>query len=180
MTFKSSVANAECKSVIFQLHQFSIIFHKNFRDCSLGEYNKLMRKALMWLNLYGCQAVRLKLQKGVKMHFLCFYPFFEVTSDSHIGWATMLSFTSYFLVIPEIFVKKYWECFFESAIFDYTDFQQKGVYKIMRNTVRSSKKCVNHEICVRTEINNKQVAFVTFIDFLSLTELTLHLEKNKA
>ena len=30
------------------------------------------------------------------------------------------------------------------------------------------------------EINNKQVAFVTFIDFLSLTELTLHLEKNKA
>ena len=40
-------------------------------------------------------------------------------------------------------------------------------------------KCVNHEICDRIEINNKQVAFVTFIDFLSLTELTLHLEKNK-
>ena len=38
---------------------------------------------------------------------------------------------------------------------------------------------MNHEICVRMEINNKQVAFVTFIDFLSLTELTLHLEKNK-
>ena len=44
----------------------------------------------------------------------------------------------------------------------------------------SSIKCVNHEICVRMEINNKKVAFVTFIDFLSLTELTLHLEKNKA
>ena len=52
--------------------------------------------------------------------------------------------------------------------------------RIIRNTVRSSIKCVNHEIRVRMEINNKQVAFVTFIDFLSLTELTLHLEKNKA
>ena len=38
---------------------------------------------------------------------------------------------------------------------------------------------MKHEICVRIEINNKQVAFVTFIDFLSLTELTLHLEKTK-
>ena len=65
--------------------------------------------------------------------------------------------------------------------YDYTAFQQKGVHKIMRNIVRSSIiKCVNHEIRVRMEINNKQVAFVTFIDFLSLTELTLHLEKNKA
>ena len=34
----------------------------------------------MWLNLYGHQAVRLK--KGVKMHFLCVYHFFELTSDS--------------------------------------------------------------------------------------------------
>ena len=64
--------------------------------------------------------------------------------------------------------------------YDYTAFQQKGVHKIMRIIVRSSIKCVNHEIRVRMEINNKQVAFVTFIDFLSLTELTLQLEKNKA
>ena len=28
-----------------------------------------MQRALMWLNLYGCQAVRRKLKKWVKMHF---------------------------------------------------------------------------------------------------------------
>ena len=29
-----------------------------------------MQRPLMWLNLYGRQAVRRKLKKGVKMHFL--------------------------------------------------------------------------------------------------------------
>ena len=31
-----------------------------------------MQRASMWLNLYGCQGVRCKLKKGLKMHFLCF------------------------------------------------------------------------------------------------------------
>ena len=35
-----------------------------------------MQRALMWLNLYGHQAVRLK--KGVKMHFLCVYHFLSL------------------------------------------------------------------------------------------------------
>jgi hypothetical protein len=36
-----------------------------------------MQKALMRLNIFGCQV-----KKGVKMHFLCFYPSFEPTLDS--------------------------------------------------------------------------------------------------
>ena len=30
-----------------------------------------MRRALMWLNLYGCEAVRRKDKNTLKMHFLC-------------------------------------------------------------------------------------------------------------
>ena len=30
-----------------------------------------MRRALMWLNVYGRQAVRHKLQKGLQVPFLC-------------------------------------------------------------------------------------------------------------
>jgi hypothetical protein len=48
------------------------IFCENFRDLSLGEYNKLMQIASMWVNLYGCQAVQHKLKKGLKMHFCVF------------------------------------------------------------------------------------------------------------
>ena len=66
----------------FFFRQFSMFFRENFRDWSLGRYNKLMRRALVWLNLYGHQTVQRKLKKGLKMHFLCFQPFFELTSDS--------------------------------------------------------------------------------------------------
>ena len=57
------------KKFVFQIHQLSIFFLQNFRDWLLGEHNKLMQRALMWLNLYGCQAVQRKLKKGLKMHF---------------------------------------------------------------------------------------------------------------
>jgi hypothetical protein len=40
-----------------------------------------MQRAAMWLNLYGRQAVRCKLKKGVKTQKMHFYPFFELTSD---------------------------------------------------------------------------------------------------
>ena len=37
-----------------------------------------MRRALMWLNVYGREAVRQKLKNRLKMHFLCFsWKFFE-------------------------------------------------------------------------------------------------------
>ena len=46
-----------------------LFFRKNFRDWFLGEQYKLMRRALMCLNLFGHQAVGCKLKKGVEMHF---------------------------------------------------------------------------------------------------------------
>ena len=36
----------------------------------------------MWLNLYGRQAVRRKLKKGLKLPFLCFLAVFELMPDS--------------------------------------------------------------------------------------------------
>ena len=41
-----------------------------------------MRGVLLWLNLYGCQAVWCKLKKGLKMHFIVFLPLFP---DNHIN-----------------------------------------------------------------------------------------------
>ena len=43
---------------------------------------KSWQRTLTLLNLYGCQAVQSKLKKVVKIHFLCFYPFFELMLDS--------------------------------------------------------------------------------------------------
>ena len=41
-------------------------------DCSLVLLNWLMQRALVWLNLYGCEAVLHKLKNRQKMHFwLC-------------------------------------------------------------------------------------------------------------
>jgi hypothetical protein len=50
----------------------------------------------MWLNLYGHQAVRRKLKKGLKMHFCVFSPLHQIILLTQ-G------------TIPEIFVKKYCE-----------------------------------------------------------------------
>ena len=41
-----------------------------------------MQRALMGLNLYGCEAVRHKLKNMQKMHFLCFLAIFELMSGS--------------------------------------------------------------------------------------------------
>ena len=54
----------------FQLRQFSIFFPEDFRDWFLCEQDKLMGRALMWLNLYGCHAVRSKL-KSVTEKLTC-------------------------------------------------------------------------------------------------------------
>ena len=41
-----------------------------------------MRRALMWLNLYGHEAVRLKLKNSLKTQKMHFLPIFELMSDS--------------------------------------------------------------------------------------------------
>ena len=56
-----------------------------------------MRRALMWLNPYGREAVRLKLKNGLKtqkMHFFpCFRPYVG-QPHGHIGWVTSMLFAS--------------------------------------------------------------------------------------
>ena len=61
--------NGRLKKLIFFLLPFSIFFRENFRDWFLGEYDKLMQRTSMWLNLYGRQAVQRKLKKGWKHQF---------------------------------------------------------------------------------------------------------------
>ena len=41
-----------------------------------------MRRALMWLNLYGCEAVQRKLKNSLKTQKMHFLPIFELTLDS--------------------------------------------------------------------------------------------------
>jgi hypothetical protein len=60
------------KNKDFQLSQFSFFILENFRDWSLGMYNKLMWRASMWLNLYGRPAVWRKLKKGQKIQKIHF------------------------------------------------------------------------------------------------------------
>ena len=40
-----------------------------------------MRRALVWLNLYGRDAAQHKLKNRPKMHFLCFLAIFELMSN---------------------------------------------------------------------------------------------------
>ena len=52
-----------------------------------------MPNALMWLNLYGCQAVQIKLKKKLKKIFLCFLALFWGhirQPDGHVDWATLV------------------------------------------------------------------------------------------
>ena len=46
------------KTEFFNHHQKLSNFHQNFTDWSLGQYDWLMWRAAMWLNLYGRQAVQ--------------------------------------------------------------------------------------------------------------------------
>ena len=56
-----------------------------------------MRRALVWLNLYGSEAVRHKFKNRPKMHFLCFFGHFWAyvrQPHGHIGWAIPMPFAS--------------------------------------------------------------------------------------
>jgi hypothetical protein len=80
------------------------IFCENFRDWSYIWVYRInwLQRALLWL--YGCQAVRRKLKRGVKMHFLFFYPFFWAyvgQPDDHVGWATSMPFASNLCYSPK-------------------------------------------------------------------------------
>ena len=55
---------AASKKLIFQLRQFSISFYEIFMDWSMGLENGLTQRALVWLNLYGCEDVLHKLKNG--------------------------------------------------------------------------------------------------------------------
>ena len=68
-----------------------------------------MRMALMWLNLYGCEALRHKPQKIIKTPKMHFLPVFELMSDSLTTIYQCPSNQSILHIqgpIPEIFTKK--------------------------------------------------------------------------
>ena len=60
-----------------------------------------MGRAVMWLNLYGCLAVRCKLKKGVKMH-LAWQPF-------RLSQINALCINLSYLPKDQSLTKKYWE-----------------------------------------------------------------------
>ena len=51
---------------------------------SLGTQDKLMRRALMWFNPYGRQAVQRKLKKGVKKTKIAFFSFIPIQISNNI------------------------------------------------------------------------------------------------
>ena len=56
-----------------------------------------MRKALIWFNPYGLEAVRHKLKSSQKMHFWCFLGHFWAyvgQPHDHMVWVTSMPFTS--------------------------------------------------------------------------------------
>ena len=59
---KQKIQNGRLKKLSFSTPPILNIFS--------WEFQGLMWRASMWLNLYGCQAVQYKLKKGLKMH-LC-------------------------------------------------------------------------------------------------------------
>ena len=75
-----------------------------------------MWRALTWLNLYGCEAVRHKRKNSLKNtknpFFACFWAHVG-QPHNHIGWATSMPFASinptHLRTNLKIFMKKYWE-----------------------------------------------------------------------
>ena len=72
----------------------------------MGEEDKLMQWAMMWLNLYGHQAVWHKLKKGVKTQKLHFYPFFWAYGQQFQRKMKMLIQKLFVpIALPNIFLK---------------------------------------------------------------------------
>ena len=66
------------KKLRFSTSPILNIFSWKFQGLVLGWLDKLMWRAAIWLNQYGCQAVRRKLKKGVKT-LLIFLPDFLIS-----------------------------------------------------------------------------------------------------
>ena len=89
-----------------------------------------MRRASMWLNLYGGQAVRCKLKKGLKTQknaFLAVNWAYVWQPDNHTGWTKPMPFASINFTHPKTNLSNLgknienwgsFSVFFESAIFN--------------------------------------------------------------
>jgi hypothetical protein len=97
-----------------------------------------MRRALMYLNLYGCEAVRHKGKNSLKTQILHFLPVFALMLDSHIGWDKSMPFASINPTNPRtnpwnfhkqiLRIGDFEKCtFFESAILNFF-FQKKKFF----------------------------------------------------
>ena len=82
MKQKKKNSKKNFKTELFNHHQKLSNFRQNFTNWSLGEQDQLIRRASIFLNLYGCQAVRCKLNLLLKMHFQCFLEKIELMSDN--------------------------------------------------------------------------------------------------
>ena len=152
----------------------------------------------MWPNQYGRQVVRPKLQKGVKIDFFVFLPFFGVyiQPDDHIGWATWLPFASiyptYLRTNPWNFRKKILRIgrvenlsYFELAILifllhPYSNQSQfmgyQGWDKILMITLVSSKKLEVYKIIRNTVLMySKIILFISNIQWVHIVIMTLKL-----
>jgi hypothetical protein len=68
---KKKVEMADSKGLRFSNPPIlNIFFCENFRDWSFGKWDKFLPRALMWLNLYGCQAAQR--EGGFHLHLLVF------------------------------------------------------------------------------------------------------------
>ena len=116
-----------------------------------------MRRASMWLNLYGCQAVRLKPKKRAKKAFFVFLALFWAyigQPDNHIGWVKLMPFASINPTIPRTNPRNFGgNCsafgeveklsFFESAILNFF-FQKKFFFCFIPMKI-------SHKLCVRMD-----------------------------
>ena len=89
-----------------------------------------MQKALIWLNLYGCQAVWHKgynRQKTQKMHFFaCFRPYVRQPGN-HIGWATSMPFASIYSTDPRTNPWNFREKTFRTGGFEKLSFFESAI-----------------------------------------------------
>ena len=94
----------EAKSFFFSTN--SQYFSRKFQGLFFGWEQS------MWLNLYGSKAVRLKLEKGQKMHFFVFCPFLSLCWTVWQVEPHQCSLHQFIIFtqgpIPEFFVKKHW------------------------------------------------------------------------
>jgi hypothetical protein len=72
---------ADSKKLSFSIPPILNIFFQKFNGLVLGLV-VLMPRALMLLNLYGCEAVQHKLKNCLKTQKMYFLPVFELMSDS--------------------------------------------------------------------------------------------------